>query len=203
MTVRTFFASAFKISLATVVAMALYLAGNYVSVQSVGKQNTATKADVIVVLGAAQYDGTPSPLLQLRLEHALQLYKQGRAPFIAVTGGKQNGDRFTEAATSRRWLTDHGVASDKIILETTGHSTWQSLSNLAVQLRERGMRSVVVSTSDWHVQRCVLTLRELGFAAIPAGVHSAVSDRTKVIKETVGVSIGRIIGFQRLFSITG
>lgn len=200
---RTFFASAFRISCASLLAVALYLGATYVSVQSVGKQALSRNADVIVVLGAAQYDGTPSPLLRLRLEHALDLFKAGRASLIAVTGGKQQADRFTEAATSRRWLTDHGVPRANIIEETTGRSTWQSLSNLAPQLRAKGVRSVIVSTSQWHVQRCVLSLRELGFTVFPSGAPSTLNDSNKLMKETIGVSIGRIVGFERLFHITG
>jgi uncharacterized SAM-binding protein YcdF (DUF218 family) len=200
---RTFFASALRISVAVLVAVAMYIAGSFVSVRSVGKQTSSAMADAIVVLGAAQYDGTPSPMLQARLEHALQLYNNGFAPIIAVTGGKQKADRFTEAATSRRWLEKNGVLSQNIIEESTGHSTWQSLSNVASVLRERGIQRVIISTSSWHVQRSVLTLRELGFTAIPSGAPTTSVDVVRELKETVGVSLGRIIGFRRLFSITG
>ena len=154
-------------------------------------------------MGAAQYDGTPSPMLEARLAHALEIYNAGLAPIIAVTGGKQTADRFTEAATSRRWLTDHGVPVTNIISETTGRSTWQSLNNLAPTLRDRHMQRIIVSTSAWHVQRSVLTLRELGFTTIGSGAPTTSTDLYREAKETIGVSIGRIIGFERLFGITG
>lgn len=200
---RTFLASALRISCAALLAVVAYVGATYVSIREVGKQVATSKADVIVVLGAAQYDGTPSPLLRSRLSHALNLYNAGLAPKIAVTGGKQSGDRFTEAAASKRWLTDRGVPAANIIVETSGHSTWESLRNVAPELRRNEVQRVIVSSSAWHVQRCALTLRELGFSAEPSGAASTVDDSAKVLKETIGVAIGRIIGFRRLFSITG
>lgn len=200
---RAFIASAFRITLAAVLAVALYVGGSFASIRVVGKQTASINADVIVVMGAAQYDGTPSPMLEARLAHALELYNAGYASRIAVTGGKQSGDRFTEAATSRRWLKDRGVPVESILEEVTGRSTWESLQNLAPILREQGMLRVIVSTSAWHVQRSVLTMRELGFTVIASGAPSTTPDMYRELKETVGVSIGRIIGFERLFTITG
>ena len=200
---RAFIASAFRITLAAVLAVALYVGGSFASIRVVGKQTASINADVIVVMGAAQYDGTPSPMLEARLAHALELYNAGYASRIAVTGGKQSGDRFTEAATSRRWLKDRGVPVESILEEVTGRSTWESLQNLAPILREQGMQRVIVSTSAWHVQRSVLTMRELGFRVIASGAPSTTPDAYRELKETIGVSIGRIIGFQRLFAITG
>lgn len=200
---RAFLASAFRITLAAVLAVALYVGGSFASIRVVGKQTASINADVIVVMGAAQYDGTPSPMLEARLAHALELYNAGYASRIAVTGGKQSGDRFTEAATSRRWLKDRGVPVESILEEVTGRSTWESLQNLAPILREQGMQRVIVSTSAWHVQRSVLTMRELGFRVIASGAPSTTPDAYRELKETIGVSIGRIIGFQRLFAITG
>ncbi len=200
---RTFTTSAFRITLAAVLAVVLYVGGTFSSIRVVGKQTASTKADVIVVMGAAQYDGTPSPMLEARLAHALELYKSGYASRIAVTGGKQSGDRFTEAATSRRWLKDRGVPVENIFGEATGRSTWESLKNLAPILREQGIQRVIVSTSAWHVQRSALTMRELGFTVIASGAPSTTPDTYRELKETIGVSIGRIIGFERLFTITG
>lgn len=210
---RTFFVSAWRISCAAGLALVLYLGCTYVSVRSVGNSSSNATADAIVVMGAAQYDGVPSALLAARLENALAMYKQNRAPLIAVTGGKQVGDRFTEAATSRRWLIDRGVPASRIVSETNGSSTWESLRNIAPVLRGRNAESVIVSTSRWHVQRTVLSLRELGFHAVAEGIDGtpvsgtgashAIDGGSKYLRETVGVALGRIIGFDTLFSLTG
>ena len=210
---RTFVVSAWRIALAVVLALILYFAFTYVSVRAVGNSSSTSAADAIVVMGAAQYDGVPSGLLEARLTNALAMYKQGRAPLIAVTGGKQEGDRFTEAAASKRWLRDRGVPASAIVSESTGSSTWQSLTNIAPVLRERNVTSVIVSTSRWHVQRSVLSLRELGFTAIAAGVDGSpvstgdgagvIDEGAKYLRESVGVAFGRIVGFGTLFSLTG
>lgn len=209
---RTFLVSAWRITFAVSLALVLYFVATYVSVRAVGESSSTGSADVIVVMGAAQYDGVPSALLQARLQNALDMFQARRAPLIAVTGGKQVGDRFTEAAASRRWLMDRGVPATSIVSETTGSSTWQSLKNIAPELRERNVRSVIVSTSRWHVQRTVLSLRELGFRAIPAGIDGApveseqsgtIDERAKYLRESIGVAFGRILGFGTLFSLTG
>ena len=172
-----------------------------------GTHNDTEVVDAIVVMGAAQYDGVPSPLLASRLQHALDLWKQKQARLIAVTGGKRPGDRFTEGDTSRRWLTDRGVPAADIVVESAGHSTWESIENLAPLLNEVDVDSVVVVSSSWHVQRAELSMVELGFrahsSASPDGVLSGSSEKSKLIREIAGVSLGRIIGFGTLFDITG
>ena len=202
---RVFLRSAFTIAVATALAMFLYIAIVATTVVWTGAHNSTRTADVIVVMGAAQYDGTPSPLLESRLAHALELWKAKRAPLIAVTGGKREGDRFTEAATSRRWLTDRGVPTNSIIDEDTGQSTWQSLENLAPVLAQANATSVLAVSSSWHVERVVLSLRELGFDTSSSAPSSSLTRETltKTTKEVVGIAIGRIIGFGALFDITG
>lgn len=200
--------SAFRIACAVAIAMALYVGLTFITVLSVGHTDDGNKADAVVVLGAAQYDGTPSPLLESRLQHALDLYSSGRVTFIAVTGGKKPGDRFTEAAASRRWLTDRGVASAAIIREDEGRSTWESMKNIAAILNSHDIHNVLVSTDRWHMQRCVLSLRELGIHAEPSATSTSPLQGvkrgwSKYAKETIGVAVGRIIGFDRLLGITG
>ena len=204
----TFVKSAFRITCAVAIAMAMYVALTFITVFTVGHTDSGHTADAVVVLGAAQYDGTPSPLLESRLQHALDLYKSGRVMFIAVTGGKMPGDRFTEAAASRRWLTDRGVPSSIIFREDSGRSTWESMNNLAAVLSSHDISSVLVSTDRWHMQRCVLSLRELAIHAEPSATATSPLQGVKrawgkYAKETIGVAVGRIIGFDRLLSITG
>ncbi|NBU38929.1 MAG: YdcF family protein, partial [Actinobacteria bacterium] len=157
-----------------------------------------------VVMGAAQYDGRPSALLQERLERALALWNDGHARWVAVTGGKKAGDRFTEAGTSAAWLVKRGVPESRILYEETGRSTWESLSNLAPVLRWNGVESALMVTTDWHLARSVHSLRELGFRVEPARAgtrHSLLDQRW--YRETAGVGIGRVVGFDRLHTVTG
>ncbi len=204
---RAFVRSALILTVGVCLALVSYVAIAAVSLIWAGTHQYTKTVDAIVVMGAAQYDGVPSPLLESRLQQALDLWRQKQAPLIAVTGGKRPGDRFTEGDTSRRWLTDKGVPVADIIVESAGQSTWESIKNLAPLLNNANVGSVVVVSSSWHVQRAALSLKELGFnthsSASPDGVLSGSSETEKLIREIAGVSLGRIIGFGTLFDITG
>jgi len=204
---RAFVRSALVLTIGACIALISYVVITAASLAWTGSHPDTKSVDAIVVMGAAQYDGVPSPLLASRLQHALDLWKLRQAPVIAVTGGKRAGDRFTEGDTSRRWLTDRGVPAANIIVESVGHSTWESIENLAPFLNKARVHSVVVVSSSWHVQRAELSLEELGFqarsSASPDGVLSGSSEKSKLIREIAGVSLGRIIGFGTLFDITG
>jgi uncharacterized SAM-binding protein YcdF (DUF218 family) len=204
---RAFVRSALVLTVGVCLALISYVGIAAVSLTWAGTHQYKKTVDAIVVMGAAQYDGVPSPLLESRLQHALDLWKQKQAPVIAVTGGKRPGDRFTEGDTSRRWLTDRGVPVADIIVESVGQSTWESIKNLAPLLNNAEIRSVVVVSSSWHVQRAALSLEDLGFSAhssaSPDGVLSGSTEKSKLIREIAGVSLGRIIGFGTLFDITG
>jgi len=204
---RAFVRSALVLTIGACIALISYVVITAASLAWTGSHPDTKSVDAIVVMGAAQYDGVPSPLLASRLQHALDLWKLKQAPVIAVTGGKRAGDRFTEGDTSRRWLTDRGVPAANIIVESVGHSTWESIENLAPFLNKARVHSVVVVSSSWHVQRAELSLEELGFqarsSASPDGVLSGSSEKSKLIREIAGVSLGRIIGFGTLFDITG
>jgi len=190
------------VTAAAATTLVSYLFIVFCSVLYVGASDDAAKADVIVVMGAAQYDGRPS-----RLDHALLLFNEGRAPLIAVSGGKRPGDRFTEAEASRRYLRARGVEASKIVAETAGASTWQSAANLSPVLLKEGVRSVIVVTDRYHVQRTVLSIREVGFEASGSATRTSPVTGARALahaaEESVGVAIGRLIGFHRLWRITG
>lgn len=201
-----FLRSAVAVALAVALGGATYVAATAVDVVRAGHASPSA-ADAIVVLGAAQYDGRPSPLLESRLEKALQLWRDGIAPVVAVTGGKQEGDRFTEAQASRTWLEERGVPTTSIVSEDVGTDTWESLNALEPVLRAAGVTRVVAVTSAWHVARAVSMLDELGISAI--GVEAPITfsynaagiDRW--LREIAGVAVGRIVGFGRLSAWTG
>jgi uncharacterized SAM-binding protein YcdF (DUF218 family) len=188
------------------VAVAYYGITLY-QVHATGRRDEAGPADAIVVMGAAQYDGTPSPLLRARLDHALQLWQQGLAPWMVVTGGKQPGDRFTEADASRRYLVDRGVPDEAILEESIGHSSFASLEAVSDLLADRGLTHVVLVSDPFHSLRIKLTAEELGLDAEvsptrTSPVQGAEAFRREM-KEAAGVALGRIIGFRRLLDLTG
>jgi len=118
--------------------------------------------DAIVVLGAAQYDGTPSPLFQGRLDHAALLWGQGKADIVVTVGSKQSGDRHTEAEAGRDYLIEQGVPADKIVPVEIGHTTYQSLQAAAHELADRGMHSVLLVSDPWHNARITAMAADLG-----------------------------------------
>jgi uncharacterized SAM-binding protein YcdF (DUF218 family) len=188
-----------------VLALLAYGLFSYWQVWSVGRSDEARPVDAIVVLGAAQYDGRPSPQLAARLDHALTLWPQGLAPMIVVTGGNQPGDRFTEADASATYLADRGVPTDAIVLEGEGASTYESMKNVAALLGE-SVDSVLIVTDPYHALRSRMTAADLGFEAYvsptPTSVVTGAREFRREIGEAAGVAIGRIIGFDRLSGLT-
>ncbi len=137
----------------------------------------AARSGAIVVLGAAQYDGRPSPVFAARLEHAVDLYHQGLAPYFVVTGGKQKGDRWTEAETARRYAIAHGVPASAILMEDRGRTTLESLTSVAEILRAHGVGDALFVSDPTHMLR-VLRIAE------DTGVHALGSPtRTSPVRE--------------------
>jgi len=188
-------------ALAVVVAVGVvYVAVTFVQVWQASRRDEARPAQAIVVMGAAQYDGRPSAALANRLDHAAELYDQDIAPLIVVTGGRREGDRFTEAEAGANYLQGLGVPGGAIERETTGGSSWESLASAARFLREDGITSVVLVSDPYHAMRIDGIAHELGLDAVvsPADGSSSFAD---LARETMAVSIGRIIGYDRLVSV--
>ena len=172
-----------------------------------GGAHGATSADVIVVLGAAQYDGRPSPQLAARLDHVVTLWNEGVAPVVMVTGGKQPGDRFTEAEASARYLEERGVPESAILMEGVGTTTFQSLEAVSGILADLGRTDIVLVTDPYHALRSRLTAEEVGLsvdvASTPSSVVTGGVAIRRDLQEAAGVAVGRIVGFGRLSGWTG
>jgi uncharacterized SAM-binding protein YcdF (DUF218 family) len=188
--------------LAIVVSSILYLGATLFQVWNTGRSDHSSPVDAIVVMGAAQYDGRPSPQLQARLDHVLQLWNEGLAPLVIVTGGNQPGDRFTEAESSRRYLVEAGVPDDAIVGEDEGSSSWESLQNVAERADEWGVRSVVLVSDPFHSLRIRLMAEELGLIAFTSATDSSPvrgwAAAREHFTETAGVAVGRVVGFSTL-----
>ncbi len=119
-------------------------------------------ADVIVVLGAAEYRGRPSPVLQARLNHALFLYLQHMAPRILTTGGAGGDPSFTEGAVGRAYLSTHGVPSEAILVEDEGSSTVESTAAAAEIMQRMNLKSCIVVSDGYHIYRVKKMLESHG-----------------------------------------
>lgn len=120
------------------------------------------KAGFIVVLGAAQYNGKPSPIFQGRLEAAYLLYRQGTAPKVVATGGRRSKDRFSEGEVGCDYLARLGVPKTALLCETTSASTWENLANIRPVV---GSSLVVIVTDEPHLPRALLIAEKLGIKA--------------------------------------
>jgi uncharacterized SAM-binding protein YcdF (DUF218 family) len=118
--------------------------------------------DAIVVLGAAQYNGRPSPILRARLDEALAAYREGVAPLIVVSGGRQQGDQYTEAEASRDYLVERGVPADKILLENDAHNSWESMKGVADLLKEQQLSKVLLISDGFHLFRVKMMAKDVG-----------------------------------------
>ena len=125
-----------RLALAVLLAGSLAWLGALMAVVAAASRDRAQPAAAIIVMGAAQYDGRPSPVLRARLDHAVALWHRGLAPRLIVTGGRRAGDRTSEAATGRRYAVAHGVPDSAILMESEGRTTAESMRSAAVLLTE-------------------------------------------------------------------
>jgi uncharacterized SAM-binding protein YcdF (DUF218 family) len=131
----------------------------------IGEQSTrdeATRADMIIVMGAAEYGGRPSPVLRARLDHALRLYRQNLAPLIMTTGGPGGDPVFTEADVGRAYLMDHGVPPQSIVTESKGATTMYSISAAAEIMERMELQSCILVSDGYHIFRAKRMLEARG-----------------------------------------
>jgi uncharacterized SAM-binding protein YcdF (DUF218 family) len=178
----------------------LYVVVTFFQVWALSDDDQARPSDAIVVLGAAQYDGEPSPVLKARLDHAAALYEQGLAPLVVVTGGKQEGDRVTQAAAGFTYLREKGIPEEAILLEVDGTSTYTELAAASRILRERGLTTVLMVSDGYHSARLLAIADEVGLdgAVSPTDTDFGFDE---LARETAAMSVGRIVGFRRLDSL--
>jgi uncharacterized SAM-binding protein YcdF (DUF218 family) len=130
-------------------------------------------ADVIIVLGAAEYRGKPSPVLQARLNHALMLYLKRLAPYVLTTGGAGGDPVFTEGEVGRAYLTQHGVPSEAILVEPEGSTTAQSIASAVEIMKRMNFKSCIVVSDGYHIFRVKRMLEGRGVT-----VHGSPRPRT-------------------------
>jgi len=184
-------------------SLAVYFAVSLIQVWLMGRDDSFarsnTRVDAVVVLGAAQYDGRPSPQFAARLDHALLLWQRGLADSVVVTGGKQIGDRFTEAESGRDYLVTRGVPVAAVQVEPRGSSTFTSLESVA---RELGNRRVVLVSDPYHLLRARLVASEVGLQADASATRTSVirgvDALRRNVREALGVMVGRVSGFRNL-----
>jgi len=126
-------------------------------------RDEARPAQAIVVLGAAQYAGKPSPVLRARLDHALELWNRHLAALLILTGGTGSGDTTSEAAVGRTYARKHGVPDSAILVENEGRTTSESMRAVAGMLEVRGLQTALLVSDPFHMLRLRILARRFGF----------------------------------------
>jgi uncharacterized SAM-binding protein YcdF (DUF218 family) len=172
-----------------------------VQVWLTSREYSPRQASAIVVMGAAQYDGVPSPDLRSRLDEALLLYRRGFAPLIVATGYKELGDQFTEAQAGGTYLEQHGVPSSAIV-EVGGSDSYENLADADTVLRARGDGTVLIATDPFHEDRSMAIASGLGLVAYPTPTRTSpikgFGTVPYFLKEAIAVGMGRVIGYREL-----
>jgi vancomycin permeability regulator SanA len=196
---------AVKITAALAALLLLYVGVTYVQVWQASHRDQARRVDAIVVFGAAQYNGTPSPVLRARLDHAADLYDRDVADLVFVTGGSQPGDRTTEASASAAYLKRKGVPESALLREVSGRTSWQSLAFAAFYLKQRDKTDVVLVSDPFHNARIAAMAGELGLQGYVSPTRTSPiggsEEQRFLVKETVAVALGRVVGFRRVAGI--
>jgi uncharacterized SAM-binding protein YcdF (DUF218 family) len=169
---------------------ALVVGGTGFRVWQVARVDDRPRADVVVVLGAAQYNGNPSKVLEARLNHAKALFEAHVADHIVTGGGQRAGDNYTEADAGARWLAAHGVPRDRVIEVDKGADTLGTLQAVAAAVHARGWNTAVIVSDPWHSLRARTIAEDLGLEAWTSPTHSGPIVQTRqtqfhyIVRET-------------------
>lgn len=184
--------------IAAVVVFLLLVGGSAFRIWQYARVDDRAHADVILVLGAAQYNGDPSSILQARLNHAKTLYDEGVAGHIVTVGGRKPKDRYTEAQAGDMYLARNGVPADRITEVNTGNDTLTSLQAAAGILRQHGWHTAVLVSDPWHMFRSETMAEDSGIDAWTSPTHSGPAVQTRstqmryIFRETAALLFYRV-----------
>lgn len=173
---RLLFRAAGRLAQLALLVLLVVAAVTAVRIAAAAQHDDRPVSDVIVVLGAAQFNGRPGPYLTPRLQHAADLYAAGVAPVVLTTGGSQPGDDFTEAEAGRAWLVEHGVPSASVVAIGQGSDTLRSVRAAAAVMDERGWHTAVAVTDPWHTLRVTAMLDDEGVDAVGSPTRTGPSN---------------------------
>lgn len=185
-------------ALGILLMLALVVGGTGFRVWQAAREDDRPRADAVIVLGAAQYAGRPSPILEARLKHAKKLYDSGVASHIITGGGRRAGDQYTEADAGVRWLTSRGVPRSKVIAVGEGRDTLGTIRAVAKAAQDRGWNSAVIVSDPWHSLRARLMAHDAGLSAWTSPTHSGPIVQTRetqakyIFRETAALLYYRV-----------
>jgi len=189
-----------RIAAALLVAVGLIVGATAVNIWWTARQDERPVADAILVLGSAQYNGTPSPIFEARLDHALDLYNAGVAPLVITVGGRRDGDLFTEAEAGLSWLAREGIPEEALRAVPDGADTLQSIQAVAALFAEQGLSTAVLVTDPWHALRATRIAQDAGIVASSSPTRQGPAVQTRstqfryIVRETAAYLVYRLTG---------
>lgn len=189
-----------RIAAAFLVAAGLIVGATAVNIWWTARQDERPVADAILVLGSAQYNGTPSPIFEARLDHALDLYNAGVAPLVITVGGRRVGDLFTEAEAGLSWLAREGIPEEALRAVPDGADTLQSIQAVAALFAEQGLSTAVLVTDPWHALRATRIAQDAGIVASSSPTRQGPAVQTRstqfryIVRETAAYLVYRLTG---------
>ncbi len=189
-----------RIAAAFLVAVGLIVGATAVNIWWTARQDERPVADAILVLGSAQYNGTPSPIFEARLDHALDLYNAGVAPLVITVGGRRDGDLFTEAEAGLSWLAREGIPEEALRAVPDGADTLQSIQAVAALFAEQGLSTAVLVTDPWHALRATRIAQDAGIVASSSPTRQGPAVQTRstqfryIVRETAAYLVYRLTG---------
>jgi uncharacterized SAM-binding protein YcdF (DUF218 family) len=178
------------------IVAAVYLSYIANEIRQQSNLDEARPADVIIIMGAAEYRGRPSPVLRARIDHALDLYRRKLAPRILTTGGSGGDPVYTEGEVARNYLVRQGVPSEAILVESEGASTWQSTAIAAEMMRRMNLHSAIVVSDGYHIYRTKKMLEFRGLDVYgsprPEGPRGTWQEKRLFFRQAVGYLLWQI-----------
>jgi uncharacterized SAM-binding protein YcdF (DUF218 family) len=171
-----------RLAIPILLAAAVVYTSSLIMVLVVSQQDQRRHVDAIVVLGAAQYNGRPSPVFRARLDHALGLYREGLAPLVVVTGGVGRGDTMSEALVGERYLRTNGIPAGAVAAAGEGRTTKTSMTAVAAWLRPRHVSRVLLVSDPFHMFRLRLEARRTALEAFTSPTESSPISHNPVLE---------------------
>lgn len=179
-----------RVVVGALLVAALVVGGTAFRVWQVARTDDRRPVDIAVVLGAAQYHGKPSDVLEARLNQALKLYRAGLTEYVVTVGGRQSGDAYTEAQAGKKWLTGNGVPADRIVEVDVGEDTLGSMKAVADLAADRGWDSALIVSDPWHSLRARTMANDFGLESYTSPARSGPVVQTRefqfkyIVRET-------------------
>ncbi|NNN12517.1 MAG: YdcF family protein [Acidimicrobiaceae bacterium] len=194
--------SVFAVCLVLIILPLSYLAACFGEVYFTARVSYHKTADVIVVMGAAEFDGVPSKVLAARLNQAYRLFAMHLAPLIILTGGKEGGDKVTEAQAAKAYILRWGVPSRDIVTLQAGRDTFEEVDEAAIYMDQRSLRSAILVSDPFHSFRVTQIASQLGLVAHPSPTRTSPIrgdlELRYMFREAVAVAAGNLIGYRSL-----